>query len=102
MFQSLSREKPFCHSPHGPPIWSLRDEFQSLSREKPFCHASFHFDRSHAGAVSIAQSRKALLPRYYTPSFVLESHAFQSLSREKPFCHCLFRFVNESKLYSFN
>src|SRR5579883_2319078 len=84
-FQSLSREKPFCHG--GPrerasrPRRTACREFQSLSREKPFCHTgqSVRFNRSVAKSpsatspppcdaamnparVSIAQSRKALLP----------------------------------------
>src|SRR5579883_2030350 len=36
-FQSLSREKPFCHR-LGVTISSKPWQFQSLSREKPFCH----------------------------------------------------------------
>ncbi len=87
MFQSLSREKPFCHHPNAtleayredvsiaqsrkallPPsdqfgVFMARAMFQSLSREKPFCHAEQAADATSEGA------------------------SFQSLSREKPFCH---------------
>src|SRR5579885_3014081 len=61
-FQSLSREKPFCHHSASSPC--LRSGwFQSLSREKPFCHfALLTAAYAHIHPVSIAQSRKALLP----------------------------------------
>src|SRR5579883_3261679 len=61
-FQSLSREKPFCHSKRSRSIKRER-EFQSLSREKPFCHETTTTVHTMPGQhVSIAQSRKALLP----------------------------------------
>src|SRR5579883_2775840 len=61
-FQSLSREKPFCHSKRSRSIKRER-EFQSLSREKPFCHLHTGNPRDcWIKHVSIAQSRKALLP----------------------------------------
>src|SRR5579885_3044545 len=111
MFQSLSREKPFCHiartlttglripgfnrsvakSPFATSlrVWLCRlqsasfnrsvakspfatsscpcpkgeeSKFQSLSREKPFCHPLLLHRRVRFLLVSIAQSRKALLP----------------------------------------
>src|SRR5579883_444964 len=37
-------------------------QFQSLSREKPFCHINEYLARTRKPQVSIAQSRKALLP----------------------------------------
>src|SRR5579883_44374 len=66
-FQSLSREKPFCHDSEIARIAAIDNTFQSLSREKPFCH---------------------IVNRNVTDS----SYEFQSLSREKPFCHgCWYR-----------
>src|SRR5579883_2922472 len=86
-FQSLSREKPFCHTAPrareravqvgfnrsvakshfatSSARYSLRAslEIQSLSREKPFCLQQCHVLRACFAGVSIAQSRKALLPR---------------------------------------
>src|SRR5579885_2221035 len=112
-FQSLSREKPFCHSKRSRSIKRER-EFQSLSREKPFCHETTTTVHTMPGQhVSIAQSRKALLPpAHWQPSRLLDkacfnrsvakspsatpygghkmatqTKMFQSLSREKPFCH---------------
>ncbi len=77
-FQSLSREKPFCHT-----YWVCKQQynvtlFQSLSREKPFCHCA-----------------RSFLAVMCVPSF-------QSLSREKPFCHpCRDLFATLS-MFSFN
>src|SRR5579883_1314341 len=97
-FQSLSREKPFCHttprareravqvgfnrsvakSPFATSSarYSLRAslEFQSLSREKPFCHG-----QSLSGVN-------------------LNLRVFQSLSREKPFCHVDFQIYSAEKM----
>src|SRR5579885_89030 len=68
-------------------------QFQSLSREKPFCH--FYGDDVTAKVVyvSIAQSRKALLPHCTYTHYRASHSRFQSLSREKPFCHIPARFA---------
>src|SRR5579883_3307326 len=63
-FQSLSREKPFCHDSEIARIAGIDNTFQSLSREKPFCHTGPpSLAHPKFCTVSIAQSRKALLPR---------------------------------------
>src|SRR5579883_1385970 len=127
-FQSLSREKPFCHSKRSRSIKRER-EFQSLSREKPFCHETTTTVHTMPGQhVSIAQSRKALLPpAHWQPSRLLDkacfnrsvakspsatpygghkmatqTKMFQSLSREKPFCHLEQQLYCDDKMGSFN
>src|SRR5579885_2792715 len=89
-FQSLSREKPFCHG--GPrerasrPRRTACREFQSLSREKPFCHTG---EADLVLADGKFQSLSREKPFCHDGSIALHwpKRAFQSLSREKPFCH---------------
>src|SRR5579883_1834945 len=103
--------------------------FQSLSREKPFCHEKTTTVHTMPGQhVSIAQSRKALLPpAHWQPSRLLDkacfnrsvakspsatpygghkmatqTKMFQSLSREKPFCHLEQQLYCDDKMGSFN
>ncbi len=125
MFQSLSREKPFCHHETEPALVD-QPRFQSLSREKPFCHLLYQNAYIYRTRVSIAQSRKALLPqssarggiarptgfnRSVAKSPSATSHReqanvdvewFQSLSREKPFCHQSITSGTPVSVYSFN
>src|SRR5579883_1767074 len=84
-FQSLSREKPFCHSKRSRSIKRER-EFQSLSREKPFCHETTTTVHTMPGQhVSIAQSRKALLPpAHWQPSRLLDKGCFNRSVAKSP------------------
>ncbi len=47
---------------HGDTVRKIVFRFQSLSREKPFCHFNLGQEEGQERQVSIAQSRKALLP----------------------------------------
>ncbi len=85
-FQSLSREKPFCHI-RADSCSHSRRAFQSLSREKPFCHkTSFNdtFDTRISFNRSVAKSPSATKAQEWAQK---NAEKFQSLSREKPFCH---------------
>src|SRR5579885_440271 len=85
-FQSLSREKPFCHT--GEADLVLADgKFQSLSREKPFCHTSNAKTTATICPQFQSLSREKPFCHQTSTTASLGRAGFQSLSREKPFCH---------------